>query len=53
MFSGNIQGLEHAFADRDAGNYDDELAPTVTLVHLEDALDVAISLASTCFHFDI
>ena len=53
VLCGDFQRLGHAFTDGDARHHDDELAPTVLLVQLENSLDVAIRLASAGFHLDI
>ena len=45
--------LLHALADGDARHDDDELAPAVALVQLEDRLDVAVGLAGAGLHLDV
>ena len=53
MLGGNLQRLGHAFADGNAGYDDDELAPAVLLVQLEDGFDVAVGLARAGLHLDV
>jgi len=47
------QRLGHPFADGDARHDDDELAPAMPLVQLENRLDVAVGLAGARLHFDV
>ena len=49
----DLQRLGHSLADCNARHHDDELAPSILLVQLENSVDVAIGLARASFHFDI
>lgn len=49
----NLQRLSHTFTDGDAGHNDDEFAPAILLVQLENGFDVVVSLAGACFHLDV
>ena len=53
MFSGNLQRLGHTLTDGDAGHHDDELAPAIQLVQLENGLDVAVGLTRAGFHLHV
>ena len=45
VFSGNRQQLGHTLTDGDAGHHDNELAPAIQLVQLENDLDVVVGFA--------
>ena len=49
----DLEGLLHALADGDAGHDDDELAPSVAPVQLEDRLCVDERLARPRLHLDL
>ena len=53
VLGGDVQRLGHALSDGDAGHDNDELAPAVTAVQLEDRLDIAIGLTRACFHLHV
>src|ERR1051325_10467429 len=52
MLSRDSKRLVNAFADRNAGDDDDEFAPPILPVQLEHSLDVTVGLASTGLHLD-
>ena len=53
VFLSIFKTLVNALADCDRRNYDNEFAPTVSLVQLVHGLCVNIGLTSSCFHFNI
>lgn len=53
MIRRDLQGLLHPLANGDGRHHDDELRPAVTLVQLENSLDVAVGLARTGFHLHV
>jgi hypothetical protein len=53
MLRHDLEGLQDAFADGDAGHHHDELAPAVFPVQLEHRLDVAVGLAGAGLHLDV
>ena len=53
MVLGDVETLLHSFAYGDAGHYDDELCPTITLVQLKHSLHIDVGLTRTGLHFYI
>ena len=53
VLGGDLERLGDALTDGDAGHDDDELAPAIAAVQLEDRLDVAVGLARARFHLHI
>ena len=49
----DFKGLLHALTDGDARNHNDELAPAIALIQLEQGLDVDVGLARAGLHLDI
>ncbi len=49
---GDLQGLEHAFADGDRGHNDDELAQPVAVVEFQGGAQVDVGLAGAGLHLD-
>ena len=52
MFLCHLEGLIDAFADGNAGDYDDEFAPTIGAVQFVHCLYIGICFAHSGLHFD-
>ena len=50
VLGSDLDVLEHAFADGDAGHHDDELLETVAPRQLEDGAQVDVSFAGARLH---
>ena len=53
VFGGDLKGLGDPFPNGDAGHHDNELGPSIPLVHFENGLDIAIGLSRAGFHFHV
>ena len=53
VVTGDLERLHDALTDRDGGDDDDVLAPSVAPVQLHDRLDIDVGLAGACLHLDV
>ena len=53
VICGDLKGLVYTFTDGNGRHHDDELAPAIAFVHLENCLDVAVGFASTGLHLHV